>query len=398
MSAIRMFLGALGALLGILALIAYGLSWTAMAAVLDMPLITAVLAGGAVLCLLLGVGHGGRALRLVLLLAALIVGGLAAYERFFSYEAETFSFGNEALRFSGTLYLPTTPGPHPAAVFVHGSGPKTRREYAYYAKYLARHGIAGLVYDKRGTGESTGDLYGTDYHGYAADAAAGVGKLREREDILGEQIGLVGFSEGEWVAPLAAVQARGVAFVAVVGASGLTPAQQVNAEIAIRLRTLGYVDEEVTQALAMNQRFFDYLRSGRGAEGLERALAQAGDEPWLIDAQDIPLQRPDREEYAWWRSVMDFDAAQAWREVGAPVLILKGSRDDRSRPGEARAQIEAALKQGLDPEFEFVVFPGADHMLLKWPLGEGVPPPLFAPGWPRVLAEWIGDQTGDRAP
>ena len=398
MSAIRMFLGALGVLLGLLALAAYGLSWTAMAAVLDMPFITTVLAGGAVLCLLLGLGTGNRTFRVLLLLAALAVGALSAHQRFLSYEAVPFAFGNESLRLSGTLYLPAAEGPHPAAVFVHGSGPETRKEYAYYAKYLARHGIAGVVYDKRGTGESLGELYGTDYHGYAADAAAAIAKLREREDIRENAIGLVGFSEGEWVVPLAARMAQVIDFVAVVGASGLSPAQQVNAEIGIRLRSMGYVEDEVARAVALNQQFFDYLLSGRGVESLERALAQAADEPWLHDAEDIPLEVPDREDYAWWRSVMDFDAAAAWRDVHAPVLILKGAYDDRSRPGEARQEIETALQQGHNPSFRFVVFPGADHMLLKWPLGEGVPPPLFAPGFPRILADWIGDQTGDGNP
>jgi hypothetical protein len=53
----------------------------------------------------------------------------------------------------------------------------------------------------------------------------------DRESAAGD-----GFSEGEWVAPLAAVDCGKAAFIGVIGASGMSPAEQVNAEIALRLQ------------------------------------------------------------------------------------------------------------------------------------------------------------------
>jgi alpha-beta hydrolase superfamily lysophospholipase len=104
---------------------------------------------------------------------------------------------------------------------VHGSGPESRREYAYHARRFARAGIASLAHDKRGVGGSSGELYRSDYDDYAADAAAAVGALRERSDIDPARVGLVGFSEAEWTAPLAALDAGGVAFLAIIGPSTL---------------------------------------------------------------------------------------------------------------------------------------------------------------------------------
>lgn len=37
-------------------------------------------------------------------------------------------------------------GPHPAVVFLHGSGPEGRYASRFLAQHLARHGIAALIY------------------------------------------------------------------------------------------------------------------------------------------------------------------------------------------------------------------------------------------------------------
>src|SRR5690606_31854295 len=44
---------------------------------------------------------------------------------------------------------------HAAVVFIHGSGPQTRD--LHWAKRFASEGIAALVYDKRGVGNSGGE-------------------------------------------------------------------------------------------------------------------------------------------------------------------------------------------------------------------------------------------------
>jgi predicted acyl esterase len=64
---------------------------------------------------------------------------------------------------AGTLIPPEGEGPFPAVAILHGSGPDTRATYLPDATMLARAGVAALIYDKRGTGESFGDwnLLGT---------------------------------------------------------------------------------------------------------------------------------------------------------------------------------------------------------------------------------------------
>jgi pimeloyl-ACP methyl ester carboxylesterase len=313
----------------------------------------------------------------------------AAWGRFLAYGSENVRFRNGSVVLAGTLYLPRNPGPHPAVVIIHGSGRETRQEYSFYAKHFARHGVAGLAYDKRGVGESSGRLYETDYAGYASDALAAVALLKRHADIDGRRIGLMGVSEGEWVGPLAAAQSPDVAFLMVTSAAGTSPAEQVASEIELRLRGRGYPDSVVRRALQLNERVFQYQRTGEGADSLRVLLRSARSEPWFADADDIPAEVYPAEEYAWWRSVMDFDAPSAWERVRVPVLVLKGGRDPMSPADRAKRNIEGALRRGGNDDVTFVIFPKADHALLEWPLGDRVPPPVFAEGYLDRLTTWM---------
>ena len=130
-----------------------------------------------------------------------------------SHRREEVTFRNGAVSLAGTLTLPSGIKPHPAVVFIHGSGPDSRENYSFYAELFARHGIATLIYDKRGVGASTGDWRRVHFRDLAEDALAGVRLLRSHKDIDASRIGLWGGSNGGWVAPLAASLSNDVAFV-----------------------------------------------------------------------------------------------------------------------------------------------------------------------------------------
>ena len=73
-------------------------------------------------------------------------------------------------KLTGTLIAPVTRGTHPAIVLVHGSGAENRAYMLPWARFLIRHGIAVLGYDKRGVGGSTGDWTAATYEDLAGDA------------------------------------------------------------------------------------------------------------------------------------------------------------------------------------------------------------------------------------
>jgi pimeloyl-ACP methyl ester carboxylesterase len=395
---------AAGIVLTLLAAAAYAGRLSAMAAVMDLARIGLWIGlAGLALCALAAWravrAHLPRRTRIVRLTAAAgaaVVCLLLARDRFLLYRTEGVQFTGGGVRLAGTLYTPRGQGPHPAVVIIHGSGPETRADYAFYARLFARNGIAALAYDKRGAGASTGETYGTDYGGYAEDAVAAVRMLARRLGIAPDRVGLMGVSEAEWVGPLAAVLAPEVAFLAVTSAAGTSPAEQVNAEIALRLRARGYAQADVQRALALNNQVLEYQRTGRGAEAVRAALRAAAGEAWFRDAEDIPDEIYPFQEYAWWRSVMDFDSDAAWSRVTVPVLLLKGGADPMSPADVMRRRVSAALARGGNRAVRIVVFPGADHAMLRWPLGEGVPPPAFADGYLDTLVGWVRETTQAR--
>ncbi|KJY41304.1 hypothetical protein VR41_13245 [Streptomyces sp. NRRL B-1568] len=136
------------------------------------------------------------------------------------HEEVTFR-GSGGLVLHGTvLSNGATHTPRPGIVLLGGSGPGPREEYRQEAEAFARAGITTLVYDKRTVQYST--LH-RDFGLLTEDALAAVRLLRDRSGVDRHHVGLWGFSEGGWVAPLAASRSSDVAFVVTIGGSGYSP-------------------------------------------------------------------------------------------------------------------------------------------------------------------------------
>ena len=86
--------------------------------------------------------------------------------------SEEVRFSNADVQLAGTLIKPLGPGPHPAVILVHASGAEDRDYLLPFARFLIRHGIAVLGYDKRGVGGSTGDWNKASFDVLAGDVVA----------------------------------------------------------------------------------------------------------------------------------------------------------------------------------------------------------------------------------
>ncbi|PJN32536.1 alpha/beta hydrolase [Streptomyces sp. CB02959] len=128
------------------------------------------------------------------------------------------------------------PGPGPGIVLVGGSGAGPREEYRQEAEAFAQAGITTLAYDKRTVGYSR---LQPDFGLLADDALAGVRLLQSRSGVNPRQVGLWGFSEGGWVAPLAASRSADVGFVVTIGGSGYDPLRTQAWNLTTHLRHQG---------------------------------------------------------------------------------------------------------------------------------------------------------------
>ena len=132
------------------------------------------------------------------------------------------------------------------------------------------------MYDKRGVGDSTGEFPDdliSSFGDLAGDAIAGQTHLSERPDIDSARIGFWGFSQGGWLAPLAATRSDKTAFVICVGGPGVDGESQMQFAIPNLMRADGFTEEEIAETL--NDRVYiqvllqEIADSGEGWDELE---------------------------------------------------------------------------------------------------------------------------------
>ena len=84
-------------------------------------------------------------------------------------KSEEITFLNQTIKIAGTLYFPEGKAPYPAVVVVHpaSGGERTDPFYDHLRSALPAHGIAVLIFDRRGSGASEGDFATADFEDLA---------------------------------------------------------------------------------------------------------------------------------------------------------------------------------------------------------------------------------------
>jgi dipeptidyl aminopeptidase/acylaminoacyl peptidase len=275
---------------------------------------------------------------------------------------------------AGTLIRPRGAGPFPAVVVISGSGPATRNGgrrfpiYRFIADHLAARGIAVLLYDKRGVGGSTGNWRRESLEGRADDVAALVRWLGRRGEIDPRRIGLIGHSQGAYVAPLVARRAA-VAFIVMLAG----PAESVRAQ-ALTYEALEASRRGVSAAAVRGR--------VRRLDLILRAASTLG-----------PLCRALGVSYICY--VVDYDPRPALATLRVPVLALFGALDTQVPPDRNAAALGAWLRAAGNDDVTIVTLPRANHWFAE--AQEGTTreflaeefTPRFVPGFLDTLRAWI---------
>jgi len=301
-----------------------------------------------------------------------------------SFHEEDVRFRNGDVMLSGTLFIPSGKGHHPAVVFIQGDGPENREGSRFFAELFARKGIAALIYDKRGVGASAGDWRRSRFSDLAEDALAGVKLLKNRNDINPNQIGLWGGSQGGWIAPLAASRSKDVAFLIIKSGPGVGPAQLATYKSVTRVKNAGYSSEVIGQVTALMSLQFDILRTGRGWEKLEAEVQKVRNEPWY---RHVAVMRHSNWDSSWMNYGLDidFEPISIFEKINIPVLSLLGESDVETPVQETLAILER-IKTEKNKDFIIKVFPGADHQIeLPRQIKNK---PRYAPGYLDSMINW----------
>lgn len=303
---------------------------------------------------------------------------------------ETVTFRNGNVSLAGKLTLPATTGPHPAIVLIHGSNDQDRDALDPWVGFFVSRGMAVLSYDKRGVRESTGDWKRASLQDLAGDVLAGVQFLRKQKAVDAKRIGLIGFSQGGWIAPIAASRDRGIAFVILHAGSGLRVADNGLLFVEAELRGYGFPEEEIEQAMSYYRLNDDVTRRPERWEELQASYRKAKERnaEWLIEepqTNDFWFRR-------YYRGIMDFDPAPFWEKVRCPVLAFFGELDHNVPPEPNRKALESALERRPNHDSTVIVLPKANHLFLRATTGrreEYAELTAFVDGYFNVMDAWL---------
>jgi pimeloyl-ACP methyl ester carboxylesterase len=218
-------------------------------------------------------------------------------------------------------------GPVPGVVLVHGAGRGSRESLLDMGRALASAGTAVIIYDKRTAGYS---VLARDYAALAEDAIRAADVLENTPGVDRDRIGILGFSEGGWVAPTAVKAApHRFAFLVLASAPIVTPLEQAS----------WIVDQQLAGA----------------PELLRKAAATA-----LAAGRALI-------------NYLDFDVRATLATLDLPVYSIWGA-DDSTVPINVAA---GRLTGAAPPPVTVHILPDAEHQLPS------------ETGWEADLADWI---------
>jgi pimeloyl-ACP methyl ester carboxylesterase len=305
------------------------------------------------------------------------------------YRREDITFRNGGVVLAGTLLVPQSAGLHPGIVFLHGSGAESRWGTSLFlADRFARQGVAALVFDKRGVGQSTGDWKTITYQVLAEDYMAGIRFLAGQPGVNPKQVGIYGHSQGGTMSPIIASKPGAVAFVIAAAAIGTGPLYTQDLyRTRNELVDNGLSEPALSRAMDLYTQWLKVARTGEGWSDLDRSMERAKGEQWF-DQLGLPQQKDDW-IYKWYPPVGNFNPLPLWEQVKVPVLLIYGERDRNTPVAPSIAGIGTALRKADNADFTPLIIPGAAHNLtIQWQPGE----PFFwwhaASGYSDLLTAW----------
>ncbi|MFC2163755.1 alpha/beta hydrolase family protein [Acidobacteriota bacterium] len=330
------------------------------------------------------------------------------------YNLEEVTFQNGDLKFTGELMSPKKEGKHPAVIMITGSGPQNRYEELFgwkifqdIADHFTRHGIAVLLYDDRGMGGSSSNVFESTTADFATDALAAVKYLQSRGDINPKQIGLCGHSEGGIIAPLAASQSDDVAFIICMSGTGHTGQEIVLAQSELIARANETPEDEIKKNLDNSTKIFDLLDKGESSENLEGIIEEMAAEQFEAMTEEQKKDVSDPEKFLksqkeglmkqftseWFIYFLSYDPLPALKNVKCPALLLYGELDLQVPAEMSRKAMVAAIEEGGNKDFKAKTFPKANHLFQEATTGSPSEytklPKEFVPGFLELMTDWM---------
>lgn len=172
------------------------------------------------------------------------------------YSEHLFKNASSNIDLAAMLFTPKGKGPFPIAVFIQGSGYSSRNNvwYLKIVKHLNDQGIAVFLPDKRGSEKSEGEWKGVSIEELATDTESAIKYIKELQDSSISKIGIIGISQGGWIAPVVASRTDSLSFIANISGTLATAEFQLNFEEAnnIAQYTYGFLAKAISKLTVKN--------------------------------------------------------------------------------------------------------------------------------------------------
>jgi pimeloyl-ACP methyl ester carboxylesterase len=275
---------------------------------------------------------------------------------------ERLIFKNGNVTLGGTLISPAARERHPVVIVTPGDFGSNRNSLRLFAHNFVSRGIAALVFDSRGAGESTGTINSSSFPDLADDVLAIVGALKTRKDIDPKKIGLFGFSNSAWTVALAASQSKDVSFLILQSFIGVEPWKQDIYRALTQLRADNFPESTLAEAADFMQLKFEVARTGEGWEKLQAIMEKSRGERWL--SYTNMSRSPERLRQIYQTS-MTYDPLPALENIKIPVLAYWGENDGYVPVTESVTVFERAMTKTGNKDYTVIIYPRGRHDLVE---------------------------------
>ena len=281
-------------------------------------------------------------------------------------------------------------------VLIHGNDPETR-EMGFLIPYFVLSGVNVISYDQRGTGKSSGNWQANGPVQRAADVEAVYDAYSTNPRVDAARMGVWGFSNGGWTAPIVAAH-RPLRFM--ILKSG--PPESIEANIYYtltqQLRHENYDAQSIASATETWRSILDAL-SGKGSWDAAHTLySTASSKPWFQDSY-LPIFYPPNLGFpppaaaaAGMQRELLYDPTETLEKVRTPTLALFGALDRNVDVANAPARFRADFARSGMRDFTIRIYRDAGHTLKVSKTGfNGEPsePERLTAGYPQVMIQWL---------
>ncbi len=302
---------------------------------------------------------------------------------------------------AGTLTYPKSGEPFPGAILISAAGPQDRNEEGFgghrffhvLADYLTERGITVLRYDDRGVGESTGSQDKATSIDLAGDATAAFKFLKNQSFVNSQKIGLIGHSEGGFIAQIVASKVDEIAYIVLMAGPALSGKDiwlyQLKAALGRNISV-----KETTKS-------WEQIVTILEREKTDDKRASEKIYSILVDEIKMPamMAKTLAEHFVipWNRYFFtERDPARFLSKVKCPVLALGGKKDVHIPSTQNLKAIEEILQKVGNKNYQVVEFPNLNHLFqtantglpMEYPLIEETISPVVL----KTIADWIFEQ------